>query len=292
MKARTGGKRMNAIMRGIRSATPVAVACALGAGLGSAQTLTVTNHLLLRLESGVGVTTNAPDLVSQWSDQAALGGVQDFTSSGSSRPAYVEQATPNGAPAIRFNSTTKRNLTRSADSNFDSASLTWFLALKPTLATDKSNYTYMQSDSATRKFMWGCFYDQYNKRYSGGVRSDANVRYETHVTTNTLAALAQSWMIMAVVYDGAASSVQLFVTDATGGKASGSLVTPAILSSGTHALTRIGANTDNNNPADMDLAAVLLYKTALSPADRAAVETYLYDKYIRLPPSGTVIAVR
>lgn len=283
---------MNADWRGIRAAAVTVAGCVLAIGLARAQTLTVTDGLLLRLESGVGVTTNAPDLVSQWSDQAALGGAQNFTTSGSSRPAYVEQATPNGAPALRFNSTTKRNLLRNADSNFDSTSLTWFLAMKPTLDTGMAAYTYIHSDSTTRKSMWGSSYEKYYGRYSSGVRSDGNVRYESHVTTNTLAAMAQDWMVMAVVHDGAASSVQSFVTDASGGKASGALVTPAILSSGTHAKTRIGANTDNNNPADMDLAAVLLYKTALSPADRLAVETYLYDKYIRLPPSGTVISIR
>jgi hypothetical protein len=41
----------------------------------------------------------------------------------------------------------------------------------------------------------------------------------------------------------------------------------------------------------MDLAAVLIYKAALSPSDRHAVEEYLFEMYIAPEPSTAILLV-
>jgi len=269
----------------------VAVAGGLTMGTQS-QTLSVTNGLLVRLESTAGVETTGEQLyVMTWTNQSPAGAAMNFTPTAPTSPwrsEYVDTTTPNGKPAVRFKTSSNTRLAAAANPDWDSTSMTWFLLLKPTMLTTYQFLYVMTTESthATRRTV----FDSGPRTYFGGTR-DADKRYESSIVTNTLGRLAQEWMIMSTVHDGAAETVQFWITDVSNTLYTANAVANAGVWTG-HSQTYIGAHTGSDADHGFDLAALLVYTNALSSSDRRAVETYLYDTYIRLPPKATVVMIR
>ncbi len=273
------------------------VAVAGGLTMGTqAQTLSVTNGLLVRLESTAGVTVggSGTGMLTGWVDQS--GHSKDFstvnTTSGQ-RPLF-DGVTPNGRPAVRFpRFGANQTLNRVNDVDFDAMTnaFTWALVLKPT--PSGADEVYVNHSVDGRAGAANLMYVEYNKWYLGSTRTmvPSDTTYRSTLPTNDLGVAATKWMIMTLVFDRG-ETLRIMSKDQDGNVVEGSLIPSATMQGGTHIRTRLGANQDGNSPTAMQLAAVLMYTNALSSTDRLAVETYLYDTYIRLPPKGTVVMIR
>jgi hypothetical protein len=239
--------------------------------------LTVTGNLLVRLKASAGITNDPP--VSLWADQAALGGSQNFGGTFSRRPSLTTQSSPNQSDVIEFDgaSSNPNQLFIDNDSNFDTSSFSISLVFKPPFFNGVD--TYLQTNVNGRIYAWGIWME--SDKFKAEVRDTGGTRYTSEIAHSSLATgVKNDWMILTLVFDASAQTIQLFMRDIHGTRYSGSLIASASLHNGTHVKTSLGANTDRNNGAAMKLAELLIYNKALSSSERNSVETYLYDQYI------------
>ena len=231
------------------------------------------------LKSDAGIA----EKVFSWTDQAEAGGTDVFQGKYSAKPVLAKAATPNGKDAVRFNGA-KNNpnqlKVKAVDSYkvADGESLSFSMVLKPAELSG-GNDTYLQTTLDGRNYAWSLSRGKHG--FIAEIRSKDGKRYISMVPSAGLGDAANNWMVLTAVYDGAAKTFQLFLTDASGKTHAGNKVSSASLHSGAHKITTIGTNTDRNSSAGMDLAEVLIYKSALNDTDRVAVEKHLYDTYIK-----------
>ena len=245
--------------------------------LCSGASLTVTGNLLVRLQASTGVTNDPP--VSSWADQATLGVSQDFGGTFSRRPSLTTQSSPNQSDVIEFDgaSSSPNQLFIDNDSNFDTSSLSISFVFKPPFFDGIDQF--IQTNVSGRNYAWGVWME--SDKFKAEVRDTGGTRYTSEIAHSSLTTgVKNDWMILTLVFDSSAQTIQLFMRDIQGTRYSGSLVASASLHNGTHVKTSLGANTDRNNGAAMQLAELLIYNKALSSSERSSVETYLYDQYI------------
>jgi len=235
--------------------------------------------LLVELDSDAGITISGTASFT-WADQAAAGGNMTFIGNTASRvPTLVSPGTPTGLPLVSFNgaaSNPNQLFSQNATSLDGGPSLTWSLVLRPT--DFSASDTYLQTQVSNRTYAWTTYHESGN--FTGQVRSEGNTQYSSRIGSGSLGALASDWMILTTVYDSSAGTVQLFLTDATGMRHDGNLVTGAVLANGTHQLTALGTDVLRSHSAPMDMAALRIYNESLSASERSAMEATLFDIYI------------
>lgn len=239
----------------------------------------LSESLQVHLNAEAGFTTDSE--TANWVDQSAQGGVQAFVGKYSARPELAPKATPNGKAAIRFNGAVNNpnQLACQADKVLqvaDGQSLSWSLVLKPSELTGELD-TYIQTSLDGLNYAWSMSRDA--NGFSAEVRSAADQRFISFVSSEQLVDVANNWMILTAVYNGAEKTLQLFLTDANGVLHKGNLVSSAKLNSGAHKVTTLGSNTDRNYGADMALSAVLICNAALGETPRLAIEKELSTIY-------------
>ena len=232
------------------------------------------------LDAEAGFQSDASTVT--WTDLSDQQGLSAFEAQYSARPERVEAATPNGKPALRFNGAANNpnRLTCKADSSLttaEGASLSWVLVLKPG-SLSGTNDTYLQTTLDGRNYAWGVYRDA--KGFHAEVRATAGARHISTLPIDALADHATGWMVLTAVYDAAAQTLQLFLTDAAGQTHAGGIATGASLHPGEHKLTAMGTNTDRNNGAAMDLAAVRVFPAALDESLREPLAQELLAHHI------------
>lgn len=255
----------------------------------------ITSGLVLQLEANAGITlASGTNTVTQWSNQVTgVPGapVSLSPTSTTTRPNWLAAVEPSGNPALQFIASDRDRVQTGSAAVFDSTSLTWMMALKPNSLSGVP--TFLQSNLDTRNYAWGTFVETISGTtwFRSEVRSAAGTRYQSSINSSAaFGGQTLDWMILTSVFDKAASTMQLFITAADGARFSGNLVTGAVLADLPHTRLTIGTNTDGNNPSDMNLGGVLIYNTALSPAQQLASEQYLFDIYAVPEPSATALA--
>lgn len=252
----------------------------------------VTAGLVLRLEANAGVTlASGTSTVTQWNNQVTgvAGAPVSFSPpSTSTRPSWLAEVEPSGNPALQFLASKADRLTTGSASAFDSTSLTWMMALRPnTIKTQ----VFLTSDLNGRQFAWRTYMEvvsgntwfRNEVRDAGGLRQNSQINATTAFGDQTL-----DWMILTSVFDKPAGTLQLFITAADGARFSGNLFTGAVLAELPHQLLSLGSS--STLAADMNLGGVLVYNTALSPAQQLASEQYLFNIYAVPEPSAAAFA--
>jgi autotransporter-associated beta strand protein len=237
-------------------------------------------ELLVELDSNAGITISGTTSFT-WADQAAAGGNMTFLGNSATRsPTLVEEGTPTGLPLVSFNggiATSPNQLTSENASSLNGGpSLTWSLVVKPTVFSDID--TYLQTAVVDRPYAWTT--NHVTGNFTGQVRNTPGTQFNSRIASTPLGTLANDWMILSTVYDSSAGTVQLFLTDATGMRHDGNLVTGAALANGNHLLTSLGADVNRVHGAPMDMGALRIYNEALSASQRTAMEGTLFDTYI------------
>jgi len=244
---------------GVRSA-PALVRVTIG------ESLPVTGGVVLHLESDFGVTTFGGSQVTGWLDLSGFG--HDLEEA-KGDPALLSSATPSGRDAIRL------------DGQGDQLKRLGPLTALPGGGTDRTMFVVANYRSTG---FGGVSYG----RPASSCATDPN-RVFGLVVDNRGELAVQGWCMG---FDFATGRI------ATGG---GWLVHSAVVGGGTlaqylngepigswlHTFNTdptgdlvIGAEIDGSPFLDMDVAAVLVYDRALSPAERQQVEVYLDEKYL------------
>jgi probable HAF family extracellular repeat protein len=240
------------------------------AGLCAPPPSLLTTGLVLRLESDTNVTLLTNATVAAWLDQSAR---SNHTLAGGA-PQWGAVSTPSGLPAISLDGT--NDLLQRA------ATLNGF----PSGNSNRTLFVVAQYNSASA---WA------GVAYGNGA---ANEAFGLGVVAPTGELVLQGWgggndLVSSVPTIGAGWMLQA-------GLVSNSIATlftnGAPVAQFTHAyntvLNRlvIGEEIAGLGYAGLDVAAVLLYDRALTPAERASVEDYLRDKYFNTPPVITITA--
>lgn len=222
----------------------------------------VTSGLVLHLESDLNVATGTGNSVAGWLDQSGLG--NDLVAGGT--PELVADGSPTGKPVIRLNGSDLLERVHAVDP----------LGGLPTGNTNRTMFVVAKYNSTT---WWG------GVTYGSGVQNQAWGLSVKHPSGE-------------LVLTGWGGANDLVST--TPGVGAGWLVQTGLLNSGVATLYKDGAQIAQFNHAynttltrlaigvelkdkghiAMDVAAVLLYDRALSPSERAQIETYLTNKYI------------
>lgn len=244
------------------------------------EAVTSGNYIVnLKAETGFSAKGSA----AIWAGQSEQGSVQEFKGRYSAKPELVSAATPKGKSAVRFNGAKKNpnQLKVKAVESYavaEGESLSWIVVMKPSELTG-ANATYIQTTLEGRNYAWSM--SQSKHGIIGEIRSGDGKRYMSLVPKAGLGGAISDWMVLTAVYDGGAKTFQLFLTDINGTLHSGNKVTSASLHSGAHKVTTLGSNTDRNSGAEMDLAEVQIYNSALNDIERAALEKQLYSIYLK-----------
>ncbi|MDX1418840.1 MAG: PQQ-dependent sugar dehydrogenase, partial [Rubricoccaceae bacterium] len=251
-----GGAREHLIVVPATDATYTATFTDNGACTG----VPITDGLALYLEADRGVTETG-GVVSAWADQSGLG--NDLTAAGD--PSIGVVTTPSGLPAIAFDG--------AGDTLERAASLNGL----PAGGADRTVFLVAEYGSDG----WGGFtYGDTGCDEAFGLvvddTGDLAVQSGCDGYPTGEAGNGAGWLTQAAVLSG---------TTLTHYK-DGAVIDTEPAASFNTVLTRIvlGAEIDASPTLDMDVAAVLVYDRALTDADRQQVETYLYDKYLDVPP--------
>jgi hypothetical protein len=272
----------------------VTAGCLLLAGSSTGAHL-ITDNLFLHLEADVGVTepgTPGDPLI--WADQAALGGSNNAATA---LDGFIPTLVPNGSamgnlPVIQFDGSDMLNI--SANSIFETNTLTWFLVLRtdaPPATQWVFGNAYTSLDGGTTNpdnfgtnHAWGTFteatrYRNFARTTSGGIK---NPFPSGHTATD-------EWFVLTGIWNG--DLVKTTIIDSLGGVISNT-ISGANGNPAGHKISRIGADPQGGTLGfDGDYAALLVYDTNLSAPDEAAVQDYLYNKWIVPEPTTFALAV-
>jgi glucose/arabinose dehydrogenase len=217
----------------------------------------ITAGLVLQLESDLNVTLQSGSTVAAWLDQSGRG--NDVLASGAPQLGQVQ--TPSGLPAITLNGTTG-NLQR-----------TGALSGLPAGNANRTMFVVAKYNSST---WWA------GVAYGTGANNQAFGLTVKHPSgemvlqgwgqdiITTAPGIGAGWMVQSAVLENSVAAI--FKNRNQVGQWTHTYNT--VLSK-----LVIGQEIANFGYAGMDIAAVLIYDRALTPAERAEVETYLQNKY-------------
>jgi hypothetical protein len=271
-----------------------------------ALSVTVTNNLLVSLQSA-SVMADANGGASIWPDAASRGGWQDFSQPATNRrPAITSTEMPSGAagPVLDFSASNIHYLELGPTAALATNTLTWFVVFKPDL--DGNNATRaifcssgeMDSDGGpvVKDYYWGSLIDGDGSDFRIFAADDqaSMVQLKCNPTAT------HQWFAIGGVWNGTAAScngndpetltLRLLSADHVN-NAEGVGTNVNAVTTG-HIMTRLGrlGNVDDfSRLFDGQMAEVLIYDTALSPADMETVMEYLDLKYFKR--IGTLIKV-
>lgn len=244
--------------------------------------LPVTDDLVLWLKAdeGLDTTTVGSDvLVDTWYDQPAGGQnttANNGTASGGNRPALVANASPNGyLPMLRFDNGPYLQIADHADLDPGTGGFTIFVAGKRT-GTDTSSRGWLSKQasgsSSVGYSIWSTIeFTKTNVSISGG--STTTRGSQTHDR-------ADGFQVLTMLADG--SEVFGFLNGSSAGWTDGGGGPPDNDYSGDVSNTRalqIGRGYGGGYPLSGDIGEVIIYKDALSAAERQQVENYLRCKW-------------
>ena len=274
------------------------------AASADAAVLGTTQDPLVRLETAFGsnpYTVTGTNDVINWHDQAPRGGSEDATDQGiaSRRPLLLTAATghvpgagltPGGYPSLDFDDTGGDDLLQIAsDPDLATGTASWFVVFRPTGGGGAATVVSTNSDLANEHWgnLWtsSTFYHQTRTSTGGAV----------NVSTSVPGGFLTSWHVVSNVWNGSgtvlngvpAETLQGRLDTVDSGSLGGANGVP-----GSHDFTSIGNASTLAAVTDYDgqVAAVLIFDTALSSSDALAVEDYLDRVYFQgeavLPPGN------
>lgn len=290
-------------------ATLAAVGLTLGLGFtaqpADAATLPVvtSGDLIVHLDANLGVTTDTNGNVSTWADQDTSNtsnsiSANDFTqSSTGARPTLISNSTPTGSAALSFDGDDDR---LQGAEFFDFSEFTIFAVARGKRGDGFLGSIFWDYGNTTTKQNFLALDDSRNPSSSSGfeaqVRSaetvgsgnaevnpasrTSNEAAQWNVITSRLSGQTLELYVNSVLADSATNT--LYVTTTTWeGAATGGKNAPTIGNF---------PNADNVAELDGDIAALLIYRGALSDTDRAAVEDSLFNAFV-IPEPATVALV-
>jgi hypothetical protein len=248
----------------------------------------VTQDLLVALD-GKAVTTSGAS-VTNWNDQSALGGAQNFVA-GTAPTLVSRYAMPSGAThnVISFNGV-NNYLQVTNDPAFATNTLSWFLVVQPD--TTNAIQVLLRAHYTSQASAWGNIQGSTSSRVYSEGRTSSGVQVVLNSPNffwNT-----NRWYVLSTVLDGGTGAIRAKFLDSNGntGTASASTANATLTD---HLYTRLGYNTSVSHYWFAGrMAEVLIYKRALSVDDQESVLAYLVKKYFG-PPSpltGTLILVQ
>ena len=279
------------------------IVCAL-AGLAVGMTSTgawafssppVTSGLIVALD-GSDVTTTGT-AVDSWNDQAAGGGTNSASQSGTRRPTLVT-AGLNGHNTIRFDGSNDF-LEIGADSDFDTDTFTWFMVFRTDILP-VSGVQILLTNSYTDIGGAASFSSERNAWLSFVTSSEAGLFASLarepggFSSSATHPSVASEFFVLSAVLRSNDSITQ-YLDGVTGTTGTGASMTPT-----GHLRSMLGAQ-EHTSPGnyirflDGELAEVLIYNQDLGNSDRESVESYLGSKYgitvIPEPRTATLIGL-
>jgi hypothetical protein len=265
-------------------------------------TVPVTENLLAALQS-VSSITSSTGRVAVWVDEAPGGGYQDFVQIVAAyRPSRTQIAMPNSRPlaALDFNSAAQQYLELQTNAAMNTNTLTWFVVFKPDVTNaiqvvTRTAYTSGAGPSGSPS-LWGT-YAQINTAINTYSRQVGGTMGSGVLTP----ADATGWLIASGAWNGtnvavngvAAKTMTARLRDPAGTVYAPASATGLDANPAGHLRTRVGLSSTVASPYPFvgKIAEVLIYTTALSASDVAAVEQYLASKYF-IPAKGTLMLVR
>lgn len=273
---------------------------------GIAVTTPVTNNLLVSLQSSSAVKDDS-DGVAIWPDAASLGGWQDFSQiAANDRPVITSTDMPNGKllPVLDFTQANLHHLELGVTPAFETNTLTWFVVFKPDMASVGttrallcSSYTSgAGSSDSSLNYLWGTWLSATLGDFQSFARSDTG----SLKAASYIPVVSNQWFVMSGTWNGSDASLNGNAAQSLTGRlrAQNRAAYSDVTVSGVNALpaghkmTRIGrlANiADTSRLFDGQMAEILIYDTALSPADADAVMEHLDRKYLKR--FGTLLKV-
>jgi parallel beta-helix repeat protein len=223
-----------------------------------------TAELVLWLKSDTGVLSHS-GLVSRWADQSGHGNDAVQLSSGA-QPKLVP-GVANGLPALDFDGTA--DMLRVANNpSLDLGSGGFTISYWMRSPLTGANNGHMRKGSGSYNLNGGGFEFRTQRtllEFTRAIKSGYAPRVQYYIAPNI-------WMHVLVVYDRSGGKATLYVD----GTAVGSMP-----SAGTFADTYdLELGHGNDGFFDGDIAEILVYRKALSDAERAQVRQYMLDRYI------------
>lgn len=265
---------------------------------GIAVTVPVTNNLLVSLQ-GASAVKDDSDGVAIWPDAASRGGWQDFSQPVTNRrPAITSAEMPKGKtlPVLDFTASATHYLELGATSALATNTLTWFVVFKPELDGNDATRSIlctsgkMEFDGApvVRDYYWGSYLDGDGSDF----RVFANDSTKTMLYSKYSPAVSNQWFAISGTWNGTAGicngnnpeTLTLRLLAADHGNNAEVVETNVNAVTVGHMMTRLGrlGNIDDfSRLFEGQMAEVLIYDTALSPADTESVMRYLDLKYFK-----------
>ena len=241
------------------------------------QTLTITNTLQLWLQADTGVTADATGVVSAWTDSSGKG--NNATQADTSLAPTLVTNVVNNKPVLRFDGVDDYLEVADSDSISISGDITTFFVVN---FTDFATYRAVWAKTSVNFPAPNDWYALPNSGIPRAYRGDGTAQNLGSVDGG-VALPAGTYLIAG--WDMAGTNLTHYL--AAQPTHSGSI--SATLGDADTPL-RIGTRDDLFTKMKGDIAEILIYNSALSAADRAAVVEYLASKYnIRnLPPAVSV----
>ena len=246
----------------------------------------VTGGLLIGVDGSQAKTSGGA--VSRWTDQAALGGAQNFAQTvAPNRPVLLTDFTmPDGSlhNILNFNGT-NQYLSLDAESSLSTNTFTVFAVVRGNaMQDDTTSYFISNYDTTVR---WGM-----------GERNGNNMwfllaRGTTLRIPNMEGITQDQWHIVSMSWNGVSGEVSGRSLSQEGDLVS-LLNTGAFNTPRAHIHTRLGCNADStlNYFFNGQMAELLIYNRALPSDELLRVEEYLNYKYFRNWPKVTTIIIR
>jgi hypothetical protein len=233
---------------------------------GTGANLDVLANLSLWVKADAGVTTGAGNIVTGWADQSSnhndAAPVDEFTS-----PTLVANGGPGGKPVLRFDGLDDALIVPDSDSLSFDGDMTSFFVVK-------------MDDFASYRAVWAktagnlpASVDFYNLPGSGIPRFFRGAG----TATNLRSIDGSAWQAGAFQLGGFGSSGDV-MSQYLNGQLNGSSA-GAVGKVDLDTELTIGTRQDRVTLLKGDLAEIVIYKSALSAADRRKVEVYLASKY-------------
>jgi len=261
------------------------IAAALGtAQPASAVTLPAGDNLVLWLKADAGVTADGSGKVSQWDDQPL--GTYNTTANNAQQgsttyqPQLVDNASPNGVlPVLRFNKNPYFDIADHDDLDPGTGGFTIFVAGKPNHTDTSSRGLLSKQDTGSSSVGYSIWStvdgSRLNTSISGGSSTTKGSQDRARPTDfNLLTMLATGSQVFGYL-DGSNDGW----TDGGGGPTDNNYSGDV---SNSRAL-KIGRGYGGGYPLSGDIGEIMIYKAALDPAQQAAVEGYLHQRWFTMP---------